>query len=147
MELHNEAVRGSGATRIRGIRADERRLERGSGAAQECKGFGLDVVQLEAECSLADILINATPCGMAGVEAAFPHSFVTALPNNALVYDLVYSPKETPLLHAAKARGLEARNGLAMLLWQGIYAHEFWFGEPVPETTALKVLRHLEENV
>ncbi len=119
---------------------------RAAGASKECEGFGLCVARLEAECARADILINATPCGMEGVEG-FPLSFVEALPKGAFVYDLVYRPNETPLLRAAKTRGLQTRNGLAMLLWQGIYAHEFWFGGSVPEAIALEVLQYLKEKV
>ena len=40
------------------------------------------------------------------------------LPGTAVVYDIVYSPLETPLLAAARARGNQGVDGLGMLLHQ-----------------------------
>jgi shikimate dehydrogenase len=52
----------------------------------------------------------------------------------AAVYDLVYAPLETPLLAAAKARGLVAVDGLGMLLHQARPGFEAWFGRD-PDVT------------
>lgn len=109
------------------------------------EGFSLSGESLKLECSTADILINSTSCGMAGAMGFETLAFVDALPKSALVYDLVYRPVETPLLRAARRRGLKAQNGLGMLLYQGILAHEFWFGSKVPEFVARKVMELLEE--
>jgi shikimate dehydrogenase len=46
----------------------------------------------------------------------------------ATVYDIVYVPLETPLLAAARARGLQGIDGLGMLLHQAVPAFERWFG-------------------
>jgi shikimate dehydrogenase len=46
----------------------------------------------------------------------------------ATVYDIVYVPLETPLLAAARARGLQGIDGLGMLLNQAVPAFERWFG-------------------
>jgi shikimate dehydrogenase len=51
-----------------------------------------------------------------------------ALPEGALVFDLVYVPPETPLVRAARARGLAVCNGLEMLIRQGEIAFERWTG-------------------
>jgi shikimate dehydrogenase len=53
-------------------------------------------------------------------------------PQEMLVSDIVYSPLETPLLAAAKARGLKAVDGLGMLLHQGRPGFKAWFGH-MPE--------------
>ena len=53
----------------------------------------------------------------------------------AVVADLVYVPLETPLLAAAKARGLKTADGLGMLLHQAVRGFELWFGQR-PEVTA-----------
>ncbi len=52
-----------------------------------------------------------------------------------VVADIVYVPLETPLLAAARARGLAAVDGLGMLLHQAVPGFEKWFGVR-PEVTA-----------
>ena len=52
-----------------------------------------------------------------------------------VVADLVYVPLETPLLAAARGRGLKAADGLGMLLHQAVRGFELWFGQR-PEVTA-----------
>jgi shikimate dehydrogenase len=59
---------------------------------------------------------------------------VEALPEDAVVADIVYSPLETPLLAAARARGKQAVDGLGMLLYQAVPGFERWFGMR-PEVT------------
>ena len=61
---------------------------------------------------------------------------LAALPTDAIVADIVYSPLETPLLDAAKARGNQIVDGLGMLLHQAVPGFERWFGirpEVTPE--------------
>jgi shikimate dehydrogenase len=53
---------------------------------------------------------------------------VAPLSGEALVFDLVYVPPETPLVRAAAARGLAVCNGLEMLIRQGEIAFERWTG-------------------
>lgn len=73
-----------------------------------------------------DTLINATALGMAGKPALdLP---LDALPKEAIVNDLVYSPLITPLLAEARARGNLAVDGLGMLLHQAVPGFEYWFG-------------------
>ncbi|TGV62178.1 shikimate dehydrogenase, partial [Mesorhizobium sp. M2D.F.Ca.ET.160.01.1.1] len=56
------------------------------------------------------------------------------LPDHAIVTDIVYVPLETPLLAAARARGLRTVDGLGMLLHQAVPGFERWFGRK-PEVT------------
>ncbi|TKB29360.1 MAG: shikimate dehydrogenase, partial [Mesorhizobium sp.] len=51
-----------------------------------------------------------------------------------IVTDIVYVPLETPLLAAARARGLKTVDGLGMLLHQAVPGFERWFGKR-PEVT------------
>jgi shikimate dehydrogenase len=61
------------------------------------------------------------------------------LPMSALVSDIVYIPRETALIAAARKRGNPAVNGLGMLLHQARPAFQAWFGimpEVEPELRA-----------
>jgi len=74
----------------------------------------------------AGLVVNTTTIGMHGT--AFDDLPLDLLPATALVTDLVYVPLETPLLAAARARGLRAVDGLGMLLHQAVPGFEAWFG-------------------
>jgi shikimate dehydrogenase len=68
-----------------------------------------------------------------------------SVPADATVADIVYSPLETPLLAAARARGNRIVDGLGMLLHQAVPGFERWFGvrpEVTPELRA-HVAAHL----
>ncbi len=73
----------------------------------------------------ADLAVNATTVGMIDPGATID---VDALSDTATVFDLVYVPAETPLLAAARARGLRAANGSEMLIQQAAIAFERWTG-------------------
>jgi shikimate dehydrogenase len=92
----------------------------------------------EREAALAgvDLLVNATSLGMAG-QAPLAID-LAALPPGAIVADIVYAPLETPLLAAARARGLRAVDGLGMLLHQAVPGFERWFGVRPVVTPALR---------
>ena len=78
----------------------------------------------------ADLLVNATPLGMAGQA---PLSLdLSNLPPHAIVYDLVYHPLETALLRDARRRGLMTIDGLSMLIGQAALAFELFFGASPP---------------
>ncbi|KMO22868.1 shikimate dehydrogenase [Methylobacterium indicum] len=82
------------------------------------------------------LLINTTALGMAGQD---PLSLDLApLPARAAVADIVYVPLETPLLAAARARGLPAVDGLGMLLHQAVPGFGHWFGHTPSVTPALR---------
>lgn len=74
----------------------------------------------------AALLVNTTSLGMAGEPAL--EIDLAPLPAGAVVADIVYVPLETPLLAAARARGLPTVDGLGMLLHQARPGFEAWFG-------------------
>jgi shikimate dehydrogenase len=74
----------------------------------------------------AALLVNTTSLGMQGQPGL--EVDLAALPQNAVVADIVYVPLETRLLAAARARGLVAVDGLGMLLHQARPGFEAWFG-------------------
>jgi shikimate dehydrogenase len=96
---------GVGPTRVRAVALDDAAF----------------VMSLES----ADLAVNATTVGMVDPGMTLP---VEALPAGATVFDLVYLPPETPLLRAARERGLRAENGSEMLIAQAAIAFERWTG-------------------
>jgi len=77
-----------------------------------------------------DLIINASALGMVGQPPLlfdFSHA-----PPNSVVYDIVTSPIDTPLLMEARRRGLRTVDGLAMLIGQAAVAFERFFGQPAP---------------
>jgi 3-dehydroquinate dehydratase/shikimate dehydrogenase len=85
-----------------------------------------------------DVLINSTPCGMAGSKQKLPLAENEL--NASLVFDMVYNPLETPLLKLAKARGIPIVTGLEMFVQQGARQFEIWTGKPAPEAEMLRVV-------
>jgi shikimate dehydrogenase len=86
----------------------------------------------------AAMLVNTTSQGMVGQPALDVK--LDRLPKAALVSDIIYIPKETPLLAAARARGNATVNGLGMLLHQARPAFRDWFGvlpQVTPELRAM----------
>jgi shikimate dehydrogenase len=108
-------------------------------ATLACNGFSLTgqgVALTDAHDALtaAQLLINASPMGMTG-QAAMANAVLTSLPAmapDALVFDMVYAPRETPLLHSAARAGLRTAGGLSMLIGQAASAFERFFGAPPP---------------
>ena len=80
----------------------------------------------------AGLIVNATAGGMKG-KPALDIDLDWASPG-ALVYDLIYTPLETPLIKAAKDRGLLYLGGLDMLIAQARPSFKAFFGQ-MPQTT------------
>lgn len=78
------------------------------------------------------LLVNTTSQGM-GSNPPLDLD-LARLPVTALVSDVVYIPRLTPLLAAAQARGNPIAGGLGMLLHQARPAFNAWFGV-MPEVT------------
>jgi len=85
-----------------------------------------------------DVLINSTPCGMTGSKEALPLKANEL--NAGLVFDMVYTPLETPLLKLARARGIPVVTGLEMFVQQGARQFEIWTGKPAPEAEMMRVV-------
>ena len=84
----------------------------------------------------ATLLVNATSLGMVGQPPL--DIDLSPLPDAATVTDIVYTPLETPLLAAARARGLRTVDGLGMLLHQAAPGFEAWFGRRPDVDDALR---------
>ncbi len=113
-----------------------RHLERAQGAVERAnlvrreQGYGsfaeavseIDSLPLR-ECHL---LVNATPAGMKG-EVELPIDF-NQLHSAQVVYDIVYEPRQTSLIRAARGRGCQVVTGDEMLAGQGAASFELWTG-------------------
>ena len=76
------------------------------------------------------VVINATTLGMTGNDPV-PIDLTRYHPDT-IVFDMVYAPLETPLLAAARTRGLRTIDGLQMLVAQAAAAFELFYGAPAP---------------
>lgn len=118
---------------VRRLTIGNRTLPSATALAKRFAGVGggtvaavaLDDLAFTAALGSADLAVNATTVGMLdpGMTIA-----VETLPAGATVFDLVYVPRETPLLAAARARNLRAANGSEMLVQQAAIAFERWTG-------------------
>jgi shikimate dehydrogenase len=101
--------------------------------------FGMEAVDWETRSialASADIVVNTTSLGMSGQPPL--EIDLSGLAPNAVVADIVYSPLETPLLKAAKARGAVTIDGLDMLMHQAAPGFRAWFGGDAHVDEALR---------
>jgi shikimate dehydrogenase len=104
-------------------------------------GASIDPVSWDAISDLlprTGLLVNTTSLGTQGQPPL--EVDVGLLPPHAVVADLVYVPLQTPLLSAARARGLKSADGLGMLLPQAVHGFELWFGQRPEVTSELRDL-------
>jgi shikimate dehydrogenase len=125
---------------IKRVYVANRTIERARSLADQF-GPGVEPVAWDAINDLlprAGLLVNTTSLGMHGQ----PELELDAglLPSHAVVADLVYVPLETPLLSAARGRGLKTADGLGMLLHQAVRGFELWFGQRPEVTSELRAL-------
>lgn len=85
--------------------------------------------ELVAEC---DALVHTTSWGMAPNSEVPPIMPAEMMHPNLLVCDIVYTPRETSLLRAARERGCAVLPGLGMLVEQAALAFELWTGVEAP---------------
>ena len=85
-----------------------------------------------------DIVINCTPLGMYPKveETPFPKS---ALRSNMLVFDAVYNPEHTLLIHSAMEKGCKVVTGVEMFVGQACYQFKLFTGQ----RASASVMRHL----
>jgi 3-dehydroquinate dehydratase/shikimate dehydrogenase len=85
-----------------------------------------------------DLLINATPVGMAPAadQTPVPASWVVA----PIVYDIIYNPPETLLLRQARKRGAEVIDGTEMFVAQAEAQFRLFTGRDAPPDVMRKTL-------
>jgi shikimate dehydrogenase len=94
----------------------------------------------------ADLLVNATPVGMAATDGLPFDLDGGVIRRGQFVADLIYAPATTSLLAAARAGGARTANGLGMLINQAARQVAIWTGRPAPvdamSAAALAALAH-----
>ena len=94
---------------------------------------------LDRAAASADLIVNCTTLGMAhGPDEQGTPLSRQQIPPTALVNDLVYNPKETPLLRLAAQAGAQVLGGIHMLVYQGAASFEMWTGQRAPVEVMLR---------
>jgi shikimate dehydrogenase len=110
-----------------------RRMQSAQAAAHLAPGgTAIALGDVDDRLATVDVIVNATPVGMADEPPLFDVSRLTA---QQFVYDTIYHPAETPLLAAARERGIPCANGLGMLVHQAALVFEIFTGEAAPLDT------------
>ena len=98
-----------------------------------------DDAVLQKEISESALLINATNVGMAPdidgnliKDSSWLTTRAEGISEKLAVADVIYNPRKTKLLKMAEECGLNAFNGMYMLLYQGAAAFELWTGQKMP---------------
>ncbi len=118
------------------IKIFNRTLDQAKELAQEfdCQFSTLDSLE---EVINMDIIINATPVGMNEDKSSIDKNFLN---KNQIVFDVVYTPKETRLIKDAKQIGAKVIFGYEMLLYQGVEQFKLYTGFDAPIETMRKTL-------
>ena len=92
--------------------------------------------QLNSAIYSADLLVNTTSVGMKGSDQLLIDP--SSLSSETIVYEIVYTPPETPLLRVAREKGCKTIGGIGMLVHQGAIAFEKWIGI-VPSVETMRI--------
>lgn len=92
-----------------------------------------------------DLVVNTSSFGMKKNEKLdFDFS---KCKKNLLVYDIIYSPKETYFLKIAKSNGFKIQNGMGMLIRQAALSFYKWFGKKITEKEIIEMMKSFEEKI
>ena len=96
----------------------------------DCTVHAVDWDQAQKHADRSALVANASSLGMAGLP---PLPLAAAsLRDDAVVYDIITHPHDTPLLRAAAAQGLRTHDGLEMLVGQAREAFRRFYGTDAP---------------
>lgn len=130
-----DALARSGAARVTVV-------NRTIASAEEAAALAAGVGEVGGPTAVADadIVVNATSVGMGTRELPCDPGLLRA---GQVVADIVYHPRETALLAAAKAVGATAVDGLGMLVHQAALQQRLWHGA-LPEAAAMQAAAERE---
>ncbi len=127
-----EAVGRAGADRIVVANRTIERAEQAAGLAEAATAVAMADLG-PGDVASVDVVVNTTAVGMAGGPAPDEIPLpVDGLRADHLVVDIVYQPRITPLLAAARSVGAETDGGVPMLIGQAALAFELWTGAAAP---------------
>jgi shikimate dehydrogenase len=99
-------------------------------------------------CRRAGLFVQCTSAGMHGADSGEPLAALVPwqlTADDALAYDLIYAPLETPFLRVAREAGRRAAHGLSMLVGQAALSVEIWLGQrPASEPLLRAALAELD---
>ena len=126
------ALGGAGAAKVAVVNRTRGRAEEAASLAGSAGCVVADDGLADA-LAAADLVVNATPVGMAGTASGDDLPVDPVLvPDGAVVVDLIYHPAETAWMTALRRRGIEAHGGLSMLVFQAARAFVLWTGVEAP---------------
>lgn len=103
-----------------------------------CQYFGLESLE---KAQNSDVIINATSIGMNEDKSPIDKKFLN---KNQIIFDVVYSPKETELIKDARGKSAKIVYGCDMLLYQGVAQFELYTGMKAPVETMRKTLENYD---
>jgi shikimate dehydrogenase len=119
-----------------------RRIEQ----AQELASHYSDVEPIELTSEIQSfefqLVVNTTPVGMTPNIIQSPWPDGLPFPRQAMIYDLIYNPRETKLVKDACAAGLIATTGLGMLIEQAALSFEIWTGRKPSRNALFESINH-----
>jgi shikimate dehydrogenase len=108
------------------------------GPAARLEAVAWEEPAMRMQLAEIDLIVNATPLGMNSSDPA-PIPGRLLAPHH-MVFDCVYGPSKTALLHAAEQAGARSANGMSMLLHQGALSFSIWFDREAPIDAMRKAL-------
>jgi shikimate dehydrogenase len=100
------------------------------GPAARLEAVAMEESALRMQLADIDLIVNATPLGMNPSDPApIPGRLIAP---HHMVFDCVYGPSKTALLHAAEQAGARSASGISMLLHQGALSFSIWFDREPP---------------
>ena len=94
---------------------------------------GTTLSELNKAAEKCNLVVQCTPLGWGGTTDYDSVDFISLLPDDAFVADVLYNPPRTKILAAAEKRGLSVVNGAGMLFYQARAALQFQFGIDLPD--------------
>lgn len=91
-----------------------------------------------------DTLINASPVGMFPKVENCPVT-EDIIANCGFIFDVIYNPERTKLMHTAEKHGIKTCGGMAMLVWQAVVAHEIWSGANYSDSDIAKLISDMHK--
>ena len=128
---------GAGRAAVYALQREGAEVSVANRTSERAAALGVPVVEWSLVADVLsgfDILVHTTSVGIDGRASVVEEATLRAAAAGRLVavLDVVYAPNETPLVHAARAAGLNASDGLRMLVHQAGEAWRLFFGDGAP---------------